>query len=564
MIFKEYKKLNLSKISDEILLYWKNQDIFKKSVEQSKDKNPFIFFEGPPSANGLPGIHHVLARSIKDIFLRYKTMKGYHVQRKAGWDTHGLPVELGVENALGITKEDIGKKITIEDYNKECKKAVMKYTDIWNDLTIKMGYWVDVDDPYITYTPKYMESVWWLLKQIYKKGLMYKGYTIQPYSPKAGTAISSHELNQPGTYQDVTDTTVTAQFKLIKDNLPYFLHSEDDVFVLAWTTTPWTLPSNTALTVGPNINYSLIKSFNQYTGLKADYILADELIPKQFSGNYFEVNDLKEIKNYEFDAKSIPYFKKSTFKGKDLENIKYEQLLDYATPFSNPENAFRIIIGDFVTTSDGTGIVHTAPTFGADDALVAKAANPPVPPMLVKDELDELVPLVDLQGRFRVEMGELAGKFVKNEYYKSENMPEKSVDVEIAIKLKTENKAFKVEKYKHSYPNCWRTDKPILYYPIDSWFIKASDYSNKMVALNKEINWKPKSTGEGRFEKWLENVNDWNLSRSRFWGVPLPIWRTEDGKEEICIGSIEELIDEIEKSVSSGFMKKKSFFRFSA
>ena len=306
MIFKEYKKLNLSKISDEILLYWKNQDIFKKSVEQSKDKNPFIFFEGPPSANGLPGIHHVLARSIKDIFLRYKTMKGYHVQRKAGWDTHGLPVELGVENALGITKEDIGKKITIEDYNKECKKAVMKYTDIWNDLTVKMGYWVDVDAPYITYTSKYMESVWWLLKQIYKKGLMYKGYTIQPYSPKAGTAISSHELNQPGTYQDITDTTVTAQFKLIKDNLPYFLHSEDDVFVLAWTTTPWTLPSNTALTVGPNINYSLIKSFNQYTGLRADYILADELIPKQFSGNYFEVNDIKEIKNYEFDAKSIP------------------------------------------------------------------------------------------------------------------------------------------------------------------------------------------------------------------------------------------------------------------
>ena len=339
MIFKEYKKLNLSKISDEILLYWKNQDIFKKSVEQSKDKNPFIFFEGPPSANGLPGIHHVLARSIKDIFLRYKTMKGYHVQRKAGWDTHGLPVELGVENALGITKEDIGKKITIEDYNKECKEAVMKYTDIWNDLTIKMGYWVDVDDPYITYTPKYMESVWWLLKQIYKKGLMYKGYTIQPYSPKAGTAISSHELNQPGTYQDITDTTVTAQFKLIKDNLPNFLHSEDDVFVLAWTTTPWTLPSNTALTVGPNINYSIIKSFNQYTGLKADYILADELIPKQFSGNYFEVNDIKEIKNYEFDAKSIPYFKKSTFKGKDLEIIKYEQLLDYATPFSDPELA---------------------------------------------------------------------------------------------------------------------------------------------------------------------------------------------------------------------------------
>ncbi len=562
MIFKEYKKLNLSKISDEILLHWKDQDIFKKSLEQSKDKKPFIFFEGPPSANGLPGIHHVLARSIKDIFLRYKTMKGYHVQRKAGWDTHGLPVELGVENALGITKEDIGKKITIEDYNKECKKAVMKYTDIWNDLTIKMGYWVDVDDPYITYTSKYMESVWWLLKQIYSKDLMYKGYTIQPYSPKAGTAISSHELNQPGTYQDITDTTVTAQFKLIKDSLPDFLHSEDGIFVLAWTTTPWTLPSNTALTVGPKINYSLIKSFNQYTGLRADYIVADELILKQFTGNYFEVNDLKEIENYEFDAKSIPFYKKSTFKGKDLENIKYEQLLDYAKPFSKAENAFRIIIGDFVTTSDGTGIVHTAPTFGADDAIVAKAANPPVPPMLVKDKSGELVPLVDLQGRFREEVGEFAGKFVKNEYYKLENIPEKSVDVEIAIKLKAENKAFRVEKYKHSYPNCWRTDKPILYYPIDSWFIKASSYRDDMVSLNKEINWKPKSTGEGRFEKWLENVNDWNLSRSRFWGIPLPIWRTENGEEELCIGSIEELINEIEKSINMGFMKKNPYSSF--
>ena len=562
MIFKEYKKLNLSKISDEILSSWEDHDIFKKSVEDSKDKPPFIFFEGPPSANGLPGIHHVLARSIKDIFLRYKTMKGFHVQRKAGWDTHGLPVELGVENALGITKEDIGKKITIEDYNNECKKAVMKYTDIWNDLTIKMGYWVDVEDPYITYTSKYMESVWWLLKQIYDKGLMYKGYTIQPYSPKAGTAISSHELNQPGTYQDVTDTTVTAQFKLCKNVLPEFLKSENDIYVLAWTTTPWTLPSNTALTVGPKINYSLIRSFNQYTGKNADYIVADELISKQFSGNYFEVNDLKEIKNYEFDSKSIPFFKLTSFKGKDLENIKYEQLLDYAKPYSNPENAFRIIVGDFVTTSDGTGIVHTAPTFGADDALVAKAANPPVPPMLVKDELDELVPLVDLQGKFRDEMGEFAGKFVKNEYYKLENIPEKSVDVEIAIKLKTENKAFRVEKYKHSYPNCWRTDKPILYYPIDSWFIKASEYRDKMVKLNKEINWKPKSTGEGRFEKWLENVNDWNLSRSRFWGIPLPIWRSEDGKEEICIGSIQELIDEINRSISLGFMKKNPFSDF--
>ena len=562
MIFKEYKKLNLSKISDEILSYWNDRDIFKKSIDKLKNQDSFIFFEGPPSANGLPGIHHVLARSIKDIFLRYKTMKGFHVQRKAGWDTHGLPIELGVENALGITKEDIGKKISVEDYNKECKKAVMKYTDIWNDLTMKMGYWVDVDDPYITYSPKYMESVWWLLKEIYNKDLMYKGYTIQPYSPKAGTAISSHELNQPGTYQDVTDTTVTAQFKLIKNNLPKFLASDIDIFVLAWTTTPWTLPSNTALTVGPKINYSLIKSFNQYTGVIADYIVAEDLVSKQFSNNYFEVNNINEIENYKFNSKSIPYFKISTFKGADLENIKYEQLLDYAKPHSNPENAFRIIIGDFVTTSDGTGIVHTAPTFGADDALVAKAANPPVPPMLVKDKNDELAPLVDLQGRFRPEMRELAGKFVKNEYYNNENIPEKSVDVELAIQLKTDNKAFKVEKYKHSYPNCWRTDKPILYYPIDSWFIKASEYRSNMVSLNKKINWKPKSTGEGRFEKWLENVNDWNLSRSRFWGIPLPIWRTEDGKEEICIGSIEELINEMDKSVNCGFMKSNLFSDF--
>ena len=562
MTFKEYKKLNLSQISDEILSYWEDNDIFRKSIEKSNDKNPFIFFEGPPSANGLPGIHHVLARSIKDIFLRYKTMKGYSVQRKAGWDTHGLPIELGVENALGITKEDIGKKITIEDYNNECKKAVMKYTDIWNDLTKKMGYWVDVDNPYITYTPKYMESVWWLLKEIYNKDLMYKGYTIQPYSPKAGTAISSHELNQPGTYQDVTDTTVTAQFKLKKEELPKFLNSDDDIFVLAWTTTPWTLPSNTALTVGPKINYSLIKSFNQYTGSRADYIVAEDLILKQFSGNYYETSDLGEINKYEFDSKKIPFLKLCTFKGKDLENIQYEQLLDYTKPFDNPENAFRIITGDFVTTSDGTGIVHTAPTFGADDAFVAKNAKPPIPPMLVKDEFGDLVPLVDLQGKFRPEMGEFSGKFVKNEYYDSKNIPEKSVDVEIAIKLKIENKAFRVEKYKHSYPNCWRTDKPILYYPIDSWFISASKYRNKMVLLNKKINWKPKSTGEGRFEKWLENVNDWNLSRSRFWGIPLPIWRTEDGSEEVCIGSVKELYEEINKSIGAGFMEEHPFKDF--
>ncbi len=562
MNFNEYKYLDLPKISEEILSYWEKNEIFKKSIDQSKGKKPYIFFEGPPSANGLPGIHHVLARSIKDIFLRFKTMKGFYVERKAGWDTHGLPVELGVEKSLGITKEDIGKKISVEDYNEECKKAVMKYTDIWNDLTLKMGYWVDVKNPYVTYTPKYMESVWWLLKQIYDKKLMYKGYTIQPYSPKAGTAISSHELNQPGTYQDVSDTTVTAQFKLSTKNLPDFLKSDSDIFVLAWTTTPWTLPSNTALTVGPKIKYALVKSFNQYTGLRANYIVANDLITKQFSNIYFQAENEEDFNRHEFNPKEIPYVKVDTFLGKDLENLAYDQLLTYAKPHETPENAFRIILGDFVTTTDGTGIVHTAPTFGADDALVAKLANPPIPPMLVKDDNGDLVPLVDLQGRFRAEMGELAGKFVKNEYYEKSDAPEKSVDVEIAIKLKTENKAFKVEKYKHSYPNCWRTDKPILYYPIDSWFIKASSFRDKMVSLNKKINWKPKSTGEGRFEKWLENVNDWNLSRSRFWGIPLPIWRTEDGKEEVCIGSVNELITEINKSVAKGFMKKNIFSEF--
>ena len=562
MNFNEYKYLDLPKISEEILSYWEKNEIFKKSIDQSKGKKPYIFFEGPPSANGLPGIHHVLARSIKDIFLRFKTMKGFYVERKAGWDTHGLPVELGVEKSLGITKEDIGKKISVEDYNEECKKAVMKYTDIWNDLTLKMGYWVDVKNPYVTYTPKYMESVWWLLKQIYDKKLMYKGYTIQPYSPKAGTAISSHELNQPGTYQDVSDTTVTAQFKLSTKNLPDFLKSDSDVFVLAWTTTPWTLPSNTALTVGPKIKYALVKSFNQYTGLRANYIVANDLITKQFSNIYFQAENEEDFNRYEFNPKEIPYVKVDTFLGKDLENLADDQLLTYAKPHETPENAFRIILVDFVTTTDGTVIVHTAPTFGADDALVAKLANPPIPPMLVKDDNGDLVPLVDLQGRFRAEMDELAGKFVKNEYYEKSDAPEKSVDVEIAIKLKTENKAFKVEKYKHSYPNCWRTDKPILYYPIDSWFIKASSFRDKMVSLNKKINWKPKSTGEGRFEKWLENVNDWNLSRSRFWGIPLPIWRTEDGKEEVCIGSVNELITEINKSVAKGFMKKNIFSEF--
>ena len=562
MIFPEYKKLDLSNIALDILSYWDENDIFKKSISNAEGKTPYIFYEGPPSANGLPGIHHVLARTIKDIFLRYKTMKGYQVKRKAGWDTHGLPVELGVENSLGISKEDIGNKISIEDYNNSCKEAVMKYTDIWNDLTKKMGYWVDMEDPYITYNSKYMETVWWLIKQIYNKDLMYKGYTVQPYSPKAGTAISSHELNQPGTYQDITDTSVTAQFKIINDNLPDFLNNEEDVYLLAWTTTPWTLPSNTALTVGSKIEYTLIKTFNQYTYKPIQVILATDLIHKLFSGDYFEINSESELLEFESNSKKIPFYISNKFLGKDLLDIKYEQLLKYALPAENPENAFRIIHGDFVTTSDGTGIVHTAPTFGADDALVAKQAKPQIPPMLVKDKNGDLVPLVDLQGRFTSDMKELSGKYVKNEYYDSEKVPEKSVDVQIAIKLKKENRAFRVEKYKHSYPNCWRTDKPILYYPIDSWFIKTSKISDSMVKLNSSINWKPKSTGDGRFGKWLENVNDWNLSRSRFWGIPLPIWRTENGSEEICIGSVKELKEEIKKSIDQGIMSEDIFSDF--
>ena len=562
MIFPDYNNLNLSKIGEEILSYWEDNNIFEKSVQSREGAKPYIFFEGPPSANGLPGIHHVLARTIKDIFPRYKTMKGFQVNRKAGWDTHGLPIELGVEKKLGITKEDIGSKISVEDYNSECKKEVMKYTHIWNDLTSKMGYWVNMNDPYITYESKYMESVWWLLKQIFNKNLLYKGYTIQPYSPKAGTGLSSHELNQPGTYQDVTDTTVTAQFKAVENSLPSFLQIKSPVYFLAWTTTPWTLPSNTALTVGLNIEYVLVQSYNQYTFEFTNVILAKALVTKQFSGKYYEVDNGVELDSFSKDDKKIPYFIHSSFKGKDLVNIKYEQLLSYALPYNNPENAFRVIAGDFVTTEDGTGIVHTAPTFGADDALVAKQAVPEIPPLLVKDENDNLVPLVDLQGKFRPEMKEFAGKFVKNEYYTDNNIPEKSIDVEIAIKLKIENKAFKVEKYKHSYPNCWRTDKPILYYPLDSWFIKVSELKETMYDLNKNINWKPKSTGEGRFGNWLENANDWNLSRSRFWGIPLPIWRTDDGKEVICIGSIEELKNEMQKSISAGFMQVDIYNEF--
>ncbi|WP_299622257.1 isoleucine--tRNA ligase [uncultured Tenacibaculum sp.] len=561
--FTEYKGLNLPKVAEEILNYWEENNIFEKSVTTREGNEPFVFFEGPPSANGLPGIHHVMARSIKDIFCRYKTQKGYQVKRKAGWDTHGLPVELGVEKELGITKEDIGSKITVEEYNEACKKAVMRYTDIWNDLTHKMGYWVDTEDPYITYKPKYMESVWWLLKQIYNKDLIYKGYTIQPYSPKAGTGLSNNELNQPGCYRDVTDTTVVAQFKAVEETLPDFLQNEGTIYFLAWTTTPWTLPSNTALTVGPKIDYVLVETYNQYTFEPINVVLAKNLVAKQFAGKKFNKVEAKsDLISYKEGDKQIPFYVVKEFKGADLINIKYEQLIDYVLPYENAENAFRIIGGDFVTTEDGTGIVHTAPTFGADDAFVAKKAVPEIPPLLVLDENGEPVPLVDLQGRFRPELKEFGGKYVKNEYYTEEDAPEKSIDVEIAIKLKTENKAFKVEKYVHSYPHCWRTDKPILYYPLDSWFIKVTEVGEKMFDLNQTINWKPKSTGEGRFGNWLKNANDWNLSRSRFWGIPLPIWRTEDGTEQICIGSLEELKSEIAKAVEAGVMDSDIFAEF--
>jgi len=560
--FPEHKGLDLPKVAEEILNYWEKNDVFKKSVSTRQGKTPYVFYEGPPSANGLPGVHHVLARAIKDIFPRYKTMKGYQVKRKAGWDTHGLPIELGVEKELGITKEDIGTSISVEDYNAACRKAVMRYTDVWNDLTQRMGYWVDMDDPYVTYKSKYMESVWWLLKEIYKKKLLYKGYTIQPYSPKAGTGLSSHELNQPGTYQNVTDTTVVAQFKAMSDKLPSFLQNKGDIHFLAWTTTPWTLPSNTALTVGPKINYVLVTTFNQYTFERINVILAEKLVEYQFSGKFKKLDTISDLDLYQCGDKKIPYYIGTSFKGSDLIGITYEQLLSYAMPHDNPENAFRVISGDFVTTEDGTGIVHTAPTFGADDAIVAKQAKPEIPPMLVKDDNGNLVPLVNLQGKFRPEMKELAGKYVKNEYYLEGEVPERSVDVELAIKLKEENKAFKVEKYKHSYPNCWRTDKPILYYPLDSWFIKVTDIKDKMVDLNETINWKPKSTGTGRFGNWLANANDWNLSRSRYWGIPLPIWRTEDGTEEICIGSVEELKNEMNKSVQAGLLTKDIFESF--
>lgn len=562
--FTEYKGLDLPTVASETLKFWKENKIFEQSVTSREGNQPFVFFEGPPSANGLPGIHHVMARAIKDIFCRYKTQKGFQVKRKAGWDTHGLPVELGTEKELGITKEDIGKTISVSEYNEACKKTVMRYTDVWNDLTEKMGYWVDMEDPYVTYKSKYMETVWWLLKQIYNKDLMYKGYTIQPYSPKAGTGLSSHEVNQPGSYRDVTDTTVVAQFKAINESLPDFLTGFGDVHILAWTTTPWTLPSNTALTVGPKIDYVLVDTFNQYTFQRTKVVLAKNLVGKQFTKGFFESTEASDFENFKEGDKKIPFVVLTEFKGSDLVGIHYEQLMPLALPNDNPENAFRIISGDFVTTEDGTGIVHTAPTFGADDAKVAKEASPEIPPMLVKDANDNLVPLVDLQGRFIHGLGDYSGKYVKNEYYNDGEAPERSADVEIAIQLKEENKAFKVEKYVHSYPHCWRTDKPILYYPLDSWFIKITEVKDRMFDLNETINWKPKATGEGRFGNWLKNANDWNLSRSRYWGIPLPIWRNEEGTEEILVGSVEELYNEIEKSIAAGFQKENPFKGFEA
>jgi isoleucyl-tRNA synthetase len=561
--YTEYKGLNMPQIADEVLNTWEANAVFQKSIETREGKTPYVFFEGPPSANGLPGIHHVMARSIKDIFCRYKTLKGFQVKRKAGWDTHGLPVELGVEKELGITKEDIGKSISVEDYNKACREAVMRYTDTWNDLTRKMGYWVDMDNPYVTYETKYMESVWWLLGQLFEKNLLYKGYTIQPYSPKAGTGLSSHELNQPGCYKDVTDTTVVAQFKFKSWNgsAPFAsIQETDNLFLLAWTTTPWTLPSNTALCVGPDIDYVLIETFNQYTHLPIKIVLAKALVNSVLSKGYKEVSTAEEIATYQAENKEIPYLILDTCKGTALKGIRYEQLLPYALPAENSENAFQVIVGDFVTTGDGTGIVHIAPTFGSDDAKVA--AESAIPAMLVKDEKGNLVPLVDLQGKFRPELGELAGMFVKNDYYPEGEAPEKSVDVLIAIQLKTDNKAFKVEKYVHSYPHCWRTDKPVLYYPLDSWFIRVTDVKERMIALNNTINWKPESTGTGRFGKWLESANDWNLSRSRYWGIPIPIWTTDDGDEFRCISSLANLKAEIEKSVQQGFMSENPFANF--
>ncbi|MDR1951200.1 MAG: isoleucine--tRNA ligase, partial [Bacteroidales bacterium] len=554
-------------MGEEVLKFWEDQNIFHESLEIRKNSTPFVFYEGPPSANGVPGIHHVMARAIKDIFCRYKTLKGFHVTRKAGWDTHGLPVEIGVEKKLGITKEDIGKTISVEDYNKECRTEVMKYTDLWDDLTKKMGYWVDLNDPYVTYENKYIETIWYLLNELYKKDLLYKGYTIQPYSPAAGTGLSTHELNQPGCYRNVKDTTLVAQFKIVRNEQSevLFRHSEqttchpersegsvcllNDLFFLAWTTTPWTLPSNTALCVGKNIAYAMIKTFNPYTFEPITVILGKDTVAKYFDPkNLVENSDALVLPE---DKKNLPYQLVCEWKGSDLEGCRYEQLLPYAQPEDG--DAFRVLTGDFVTTEDGTGIVHIAPSFGADDFRVAK-----------QNGIGALT-MVDRTGRFIAEMGEFAGRFVKPEY-EIDYDPKKtvSVDVDLVVKLKYENRAFKSEKYEHSYPHCWRTDKPILYYPLDSWFIKTTAFKERMIDLNKTIYWKPETTGTGRFGNWLENLVDWNLSRSRYWGVPLPIWTTEDRTEQICIGSVELLQQEIEKSVSTGFMKASPLKDFKA
>jgi isoleucyl-tRNA synthetase len=562
MGFRESKNFSLSSISSEIQNFWLKNDIFSKSFNK-KNSSDFIFYEGPPSANGKPGIHHVMARTIKDAFCRYKTLKGYNVKRKAGWDTHGLPVELGVEKELGISKDDIGDKISISEYNNACKKAVMKYTSEWESLTNKMGYWIDLSDPYVTYKPKYMETVWWLIKSISDKGLLYKGYTVQPYSPAAGSGLSSHELNQPGAYKQISDTSVIAQFKCVEDNASSKFNSLYPFYFLAWTTTPWTLPSNTALTVGAKIEYSFIKTFNQYTKEKTTVVVASSLIEKVFAKNFFIVNHENELDTFKESDSKIPYCVISSCKGIDIENFRYERVWDESPlPINNPENAFRVIVGDFVTTEDGTGIVHTAPTFGADDYKAAKSATPEVPPLQVIDSNGNKIPLVDLKGKFIEGIGMISGKYVKNEYYAEEDIPKKSVDVEIAIRLKEKNLAFKVEKYSHSYPHCWRTDKPVLYYPMESWFIKVSDLTERMYNLNKNINWKPSSTGEGRFGNWLKSANDWNLSRSRFWGVPLPIWVNEENSEYKILGSVEELINEINISIKKGYMKSNPFANF--
>jgi isoleucyl-tRNA synthetase len=568
--YKEYKTLNFAQIASEILEFWKQEKIFEKSVANREGAPSFTFYEGPPSANGTPGIHHVIGRTVKDIFCRFKTLQGYQVKRKGGWDTHGLPVELQVEKQLGITKDDIGKKISIEEYNQKCRETVMMYKDQWDDLTEKMGYWVDLKNPYITYSTEYIESLWWLLKQLYNKKLLYKGYSIQPFSPAAGTGLSSHELNLPGCYKDVKDTSIVAQFKVTKDQKSDFLFQQQqgDVFILAWTTTPWTLPSNTALVIGERISYVQVNTFNPYTFKPISVVLAKDLLGKYFP----EKNKALKISDYNPGDKAIPYEVVQEFGGKLLVGIRYEQLMPYVQPLYDAEKAFQVVAGDFVTTEDGTGVVHSSPTFGADDFRVAKQYG--IPPLTVRDESGNEIPTVDRKGKFIRQVGsklkEGVAKFrikthkpldvddfyVKNYTNEDESHHDyKNTDVIISIILKEENKAFKVEKYEHTYPHCWRTDKPVLYYPLDSWFIKTTALKDRMAELNKTINWKPESTGTGRFGNWLENLVDWNLSRSRYWGTPLPIWKSKDGREEICIGSLQELTNEVEKSIKAGVMK---------